>query len=415
MEFAAHDFGPDFEDKIIDMILTNPKFVDKFRPIISEQAFTPGNNRFIINEVTDYYDKYGHPPSVGVLADVIRKGLYGDKGGVIERIESATEVPDFDYVRDRIVSWVKWTAIDKVLNSQNGELPKEFAKKIEVASRVGDDLLMVRTRLDTDYEDEDSRNDIIETPWNWLNNVLDGGPEKGDLAVILTIISGGKTTTLVNIARHALMLGKFVVYFTFEDGERKIKRRFIQSIANMSRQEIINGKSRAYRRRDKFITKYGGYCEIKDLQSRRTTVDDARSIIKTLEDLNERKVDIVLTDYADRFRANNRYSEPRHALREVFEDCKWLARDLDVVHWTARQSNKRQVGKEVVSTDAASESWGSMESPDLVIGLGRSLEDEDMGRITLYTAKVRDAEDHQMRSLVADFERQRIYDPSDFE
>jgi replicative DNA helicase len=248
-----------------------------------------------------------------------------------------------------------------------------------------------------------------------LNRELDGGPEIGDLAVILTVVSGGKTTALVNITRHAMFLGKFVVYFTFEDGERKIKSRLMQSIANMTKVEAVSNRDEVVRTKNRFLKRYGGRCEVKDLQSRRSTVSDAAAFVRTLEDNYEQKVDVVVTDYADRFRAQNRYYEPRHALREIFEDCKWLARNLEVVHWTARQVNKTRVGKDIITTDAAGESWGSMESPDLVIGLGRTLQDEALNRITLHTAKVRDERDHQTHPLITDFERQRIYDPLDAE
>ena len=182
------------------------------------------------------------------------------------------------------------------------------------------------------------------------------------------------------MAYQALANGKFVVYFTFEDGELKIKRRLLQRITNTTIDELVKDPYYSRRVRTKFLREYGGRCEIKDLMSRRSTVSDVAGFIKTLEDAAQRKVDMVITDYADRFKATNRYNEPRHALREIFEDCKWLARSLKVIHWTARQANKTRVGKDIVSAEHASESSGSMESPDLVMGLGRTMEEMILGR-----------------------------------
>lgn len=412
MEYASHDYGPEFEQQVLDVLVLDQSFIPKFRPVIDPDAFISEDSRYIVHVVVEYYDEYGHIPSRGVLSELVRKGVYRDKGGVIQRIESASPVPDVGYVRDRVLAWAKWSAIETVLQSHNGDSPREFAGRIERASRTGDELTLDHTRLDTTEPNEGIKAIVVPTPWTWLNDQLDGGPEVGDLAVVLTVVSGGKTTALVNIARHALRLGKSVVYFTFEDGERKIKRRLTQCIANATYEELVNRKEDIIRRRNRFLVKHGGRCEIKDLQSRRSTVEDAAAFVKTVGDTGERPVDLVITDYADRFRPHGRYSEPRHSLREIFEDCKWLARSLKVVHWTARQVNKTKVGKEIISTDSAGESWGSMESPDLVIGLGRTLEDEQVGRITLFTAKVRDQQDHQARSLVTDFERQSIIDPA---
>ncbi|MCK5017411.1 MAG: hypothetical protein KAS32_10125, partial [Candidatus Peribacteraceae bacterium] len=279
------------------------------------------------------------------------------------------------------------------------------------ASRLGNSLVSDYTSLDEDHDDDEERGQVVPTPWAWLNGVLDGGPEKGDLGVILTNISVGKTTALVNMAKEAMGQGLLAVYFTFEDGEKKIKRRLIQCIANATIEDLRTNKMQMLARKNKFIMKYGGYCAVKDLQSRRSTVEDAANFIRAISEEHGRPVDIVLTDYADRFRAATKYAEPRHALREIFEDCKWLARELDVVHWTARQGKKELVGKERITMDGAGESWGSMESPDIVIGLGRTMEDEAMDRICLYTAKVRDSKDHESHSLETDYPRQRILEP----
>ena len=410
MEQLYYDFGQDFENHVLSAVVLDSSFVSNFRSILNSDAFHSENNAYIVETVLSHYDKYDETPSIPVLLDLVYRGSYRDKGGVKECIETLSPITSTNYVRDQLVLWAKWSAIDDTVQTHSGSSPREFADRIDVASRIGDNLLLDHTKLDDDDESMDVKGIVIPTPWTWLNNELDGGPEIGDLAVILTVVGGGKTTALVNITRHALSLGKFVVYFTFEDGERKIKRRLLQSIANVTRQELIAGGSRINKTKNRFLVKYGGKCEIKDLPSRRCTVSDAAAIVRTIEENAERKVDVVVTDYADRFKPQNRYSEPRHNLREIFEDCKWLPRSLNVVHWTARQVNKSKVGKDIIGTDAAGESWGSMESPDLVIGLGQTMEDETMDRITMYTAKVRDENDHQVKAMVSDWERQRIYE-----
>tara|TARA_Y100000310_G_scaffold241651_1_gene245685 strand:+ start:442 stop:1680 length:1239 start_codon:yes stop_codon:yes gene_type:complete len=405
----AHDLGIDFEEQVIAVILTDPKFFLKFQSIITAGAFVVENHQCLIEEIGKYVGTYSKVPSGEVLVDAVRRSTWRDKGGMIEIIRNVSPVEDVEYVQDRILGWAKWNSIDQVLNDLEGKEPKEFAQEITKASHIGDDLIMKHTNLQVD-DDEGIRGEIIKTPWKWLNKQLKGGPELGDLGVILTVINGGKTTALVNIAYHALSLGKFVVYFTFEDGEKKIKRRLLQNITNSTIEEMLRSPTYTKRCRSKFLKETGSRCEIKDLQSRRTSVEEATGFVRSLEESVGRKVDVVITDYADRFAPVNRYNEPRHALREIFEDCKWLARNLQVVHWTARQVNKSRVGKDILSAEHVAEAWGTMESPDLVIGFGRTLEDERIGRITLYTSKVRDGENHQRTTLLADFARQTIYE-----
>ena len=406
--YSDHNFGPDFEKTVIQAVLKNPEFMVKFKSIISPDAFLDETHKFLVKTIKEYYDKYDEHPLNGTLPDMIRRSHFRNKADAIELLEVAQPCENILYVQDRIVNWARWSAIEGILNLGIKD-PEELSNEIQRASKVGSDLMFSHTTLDVDTEYE--RKQVIPTPWKWLNEQLEGGPELGDLAVAITVIGGGKTTVLCNIAKHALMLGKSVVYFTFEDGERKIKRRLMQLICGMTKEEMANNHKMAVKKRNRFLVKHGGSCEIKDLVTRISTVNDAADFIRTVEDMRQRKVDVVITDYADRFRPTIRTDEPRHALREIFEDCKALAKSKDLVHWTARQVNKEQVGKDVIGYEHVSESWGSMESPDLVVGFGRTLEDEERGSMTMFTSKVRDAEAHQRRELAVDFAKQRIWDP----
>lgn len=406
--YGDQEFGPDFERVVLQAVLKNPEFMGKFKPIISPDAFVDPTNKFVVQKVQEYYKLYGEHPMNGTLPDMIRRSHFRNKADAIEIVESSVMCENIKYVQDRIIQWAKWTSIEEIINLGIKD-PQEFSSEIQRASKVGDDLLFTHTSLDIDTEHE--RKQVIPTPWGWLNDQLEGGPELGDLAVILTVIGGGKTTLLCNIARHALLLGYSVVYFTFEDGERKIKRRIMQAISRMTKKEMAGNLKTARSRRSRFLAKYGGSCEIKDLSTRISTVNDAASFIETVEETRGRKVDIVITDYADRFKAKTRSDEPRHALREIFEDCKQLARTKDLVHWTARQVNKTQVGKDIIGYEHAGESWGSMESPDIVVGFGRTLEDEERETMSGYTSKVRDSEAHKRRDFRTDFARQYIWDP----
>ncbi|MCK5612598.1 AAA family ATPase [Candidatus Pacearchaeota archaeon] len=406
--YNDHDFGPDFENVIIQAVLKNPEFMGKFKSVISPDAFIDDTNKFVVRIVQEHYELYGDHPMNGTLSDVVRRSHFRNKADAIAIIENSSPCENITYIRDRIINWAKWTAIEDVL-SLGIKDPGELSDSIQHASKVGDNLMFTHTSLDVDTERE--RKEVIPTPWGWLNDQLEGGPEIGDLGVVITVIGGGKTTILCNILKHALLLGKSVVYFTFEDGERKIKRRIMQSICQMTKKDMANDHKAAIKRRNRFLTKHGGTCEIKDLTTRISSVNDAAAFIRTVEEIKERKVDLVVTDYADRFKPVIRTDEPRHALREIFEDCKAMAKSLEIVHWTARQVNKSMVGKDTIGYENVSESWGSMEAPDIVVGFGRTLEDEQRGSISAYTSKARDAEAHQKRDFAVDFAKQRVWDP----
>lgn len=406
----ANQFGPNFEKSVLYLLVNDNEFCKEIKNVINLEYFSTADASFLSSLVIEYVNKYNKIPSEPVLKDLIHTSIYKNKGGVFALLDELEPVNDVVYVLNKIVEWVKWSAID-IVNGTTFDSPDEYINEITKISGlvVGEDKQHV-TLLNDDSEEEESKADIIETPWKWLNEQLNGGPEVGDLGVILTVPNGGKTSILVNIARHALQLGKFVVYFTFEDGDRKIKRRLLQSICRVTREELVQKPTRINNMKRRFLSAYGGDCVIKNMRTRVDTVATAMSFVRSVEKSYGRKVDLVITDYADRFRTVQKYNEPRHALREIFEDCKFMARELEIVHWTARQSNKDGHKNNIIDIDNASESWGSTESPDIILGFGMNLEDRAMGQLLMHTAKMRDAESKQKRYLTADFETQRIYD-----
>lgn len=409
----ATDFGPDFERVVLSALLTNPGFLTRFRPVVSPEAFVVDNNRQLVLHLLNYWDEYRVMPTPEVLKEVVRAGSWRDKGGVIGLIDGAKPCKDDGYVRDRLLSWARWGAIDRAMRDIDNNDPRKLALAIDKASRVGDSLLMEHTRLDS-HTDEEEDEHVVEphtpTPWRWLNERLHGGPELGDFGVVMTVINGGKTTVLCNMATHALRLGQLVVYGTFEDGERKIRRRITQCVTGMTVDEILDDPKAAKRMRSRFLRKSGGELHVKDFISRRHTVADMRSFVESVQDATGRKVDLVISDYADRYRPQTIRDQPRHEWREIFEDCKALGRELDVVHWTATQVAKNRVGKETIGAEHAGEAYAKMESPDIGIGFGQTMEDERLGRITMTTAKMRDASKHETCSLVVEWDKQRITD-----
>jgi KaiC/GvpD/RAD55 family RecA-like ATPase len=406
---GKHDFGPDFERVVVSCLLGGNGFYTRYRAIIDPEAFKDEELRLLVEIVHAYWDKYHRVPGREVLIELIRQSQFRDRAQLIECLELLDPVEDVTYVQDRMMGWAKWTSIHGAVDRFDvAEDPAEYVSEIRRAASVGDELLMDHTRLDQDDREDETRRPIVPTPWEWLNNRLFGGPELQDLAIVLAFVNVGKTALLVNVAKAAVEQGHHVVYFTFEDGERKIKRRFVQSITGFTREKLLTKPKTARKVKNQWLEESSGRLDIKGLRPRRATVEDAISFVRTLQDAEGRRVSLVVSDYADRFRPPRRRNEERHEYREVYEECKYLALDLEVVHWTASQVQRGRAGAERVGIEHVAESIGKIESADIVVGIGQTRDDEELGQVTMYTAKMRDARKGEMVRLDADFDRQRI-------
>lgn len=402
------DCPPSLEPIIVAALATDPDLLAQVRVVVSSVMFSDPVNATIAESLLRFFDKYGSVPSLAVLSESVSESGSRDSYEASERVMGLSPVKDVAYVRDRIVGFSQWKQIDEAFADADSISPAELAEKILGASRIGATLSDSYLTLEGDVGADDLRRPVVPTPWPYVNDLLRGGPEKGDLCAILSFINVGKTTLLVNVAAAAMAVGKSVVYFTFEDGERKIRRRFLQCITGMTVEQLIKDPVKAAKNRDRFVSKTGSALAIKSLLVRQSTVRDAWDFVKSYESNTGRKVDLVITDYADRFRASTANREPRHEWRSIAEDCKAMAMDLDVVHWTASQVQRSRAGEEVVDLEHVAESMGKVEGADLVLGVGQKKDEVRTGRLVMTTAKVRDAEKGSQISLVADFEVQRV-------
>jgi len=413
MILSSYQIDPEFEDAVLAAIIFSPDFLNKYRSVINPSVFTNSVHILIIKETLDYFDEYHLNPSIEILQDILKRSLHRENANAISLLSEIKPISDTQYVRDRLIKWSKWSAIDIILKSFKGDDPKKFVSLMEGAAHYGDEvidesLIFGNSKSVRIYKDNKFK--FITTPWGCLNDRLNGGVSVGDMALVLSVVNGGKTTLLVNVARHAIWAGKFVIYFTFEDGAEKIHRRLIQSFTGATIEQLIRFRDdkRVGNKIKQILKDRGGRCEIKNVITRKTTVDDIASHIRMRQDVVGRKVDLIISDYADRFKPINHRNEPRHEYREIFEACKSIARTEQVVHWTASQANKNRSGKEIVGIEHASEAYGKTESADLVIGIGQTIQDEITGRMIMYTSKVRDAKKHEKFIMLVDFGKQRI-------
>lgn len=403
-----------FENGLLSLLIGDAGFYDKYHLLLTPDLFNNQQFVVVLSLMDQYHDKFGKKPSFPVLIDLVENTNRPDVDELKTFIGWSETHPcdDSDYAGEKLIEWSRTRHIDKILKTHDGS-SLELIEKINETIKIGSENC-VGDFSTLDGEDAKLvRGETVATPFPTVNSKLMGGLERGDLGVVLAVVGGGKTTALVNVAREALYHGLFVVYFTFEDGSTKIKRRLLRSLFNIDMSCLVSNYRKVLEKVGKFLKNKNSQCYIRDLRTNQTKVSDLIPLLRSLEVTAGRKVDVVISDYADRFRPDKKRTEPRHEYREIFENCKALARSLNVVHWTASQVNKLRVGKDVVSMEHAAEAYGKVESADIVLGFGQTPEDELINRMTLNTAKLRDSEKCSKLSLKIDFDRQRMTELTD--
>ena len=88
---------------------------------------------------------------------------------------------------------------------------------------------------------EDART-TIKTPWDKINQLLQGGLGNGDFGLIFGSPGGGKSWSLVALGGYAVRLGYNVIHYTLELQDTVIANRYDSCITGYPLSDLINFK-----------------------------------------------------------------------------------------------------------------------------------------------------------------------------
>ena len=97
----------------------------------------------------------------------------------------------------------------------------------------------------------------------------------------------------------------------------------------------------------------GSKFHLVEFPSGQLTMSELRAYLYNLEQYDGFIPDVIITDYADKFKPEQNYGEPRHGINEIWEGHKGLAQEKNACVITASQSNTSRTGKKIKPGDWA--------------------------------------------------------------
>ncbi len=120
----------------------------------------------------------------------------------------------------------------------------------------------------------------------------------------------------------------------------------------------------------------GGKFHLVEQPSGKYTMTEFRSYLYNLEHYENFVPDVIVTDYADKFKPENK--EYRHGLNEIWEAHKGLAQEKNILVVTASQSNTARTGKDIGQGSFA-EDIRKLNLVDIAVGLNMTPEEKLQG------------------------------------
>ena len=380
MSETLTQFGTSFQSKIIASLLRDIKFIQTISDILNPSMFDSDSNSWLIKSIKDYYIQYKKQPTLEVLKyqiDEIDDDIL--KSGVVDKLRDVwknIEATDLEFVQEQTLDFCKNQTLKSailqsvdLLENKNYDCIKSIideAMKAGTSRDLGQDYITsLEARL------EDSARTTTKTPWEIVNEIMDGGLGQGELGVIVAPAGIGKSWTLQALGAGALREAKTVVHYTLELNENYVGLRYDSIFTGVTTANIKYYKEDV----ESKISKLPGKLLIKYFPTKAASVQTIGAHLKQIE-LSGVKPDIVLVDYADILMPTGNFREKRHAIGNIYEDLRGLAGELEVPIWTASQANRSALEEDVIGADKVAEDYSKVMTADFVMSMSRKVEDK---------------------------------------
>jgi hypothetical protein len=296
---------------------------------------------------------------------------------ILKEVFKNIEATDLDYIKDKSLDFHKSQVLkDAIIRSaeileRDGD-SDEIKGLIDNAMQAG-----VERNLGHDYlEDIEERYSetariTSPTPWDIINELMQGGLGAGELGVVVAPAGIGKSWVLSAMGAYAISKGLNVVHYTLELNEAYVGLRYDSIFTGVESQNLKYHKDEVLER----LEKLDGNLTIKYYPTKACTVNTLSAHLKKVTTFGE-KVDMVLVDYADIMKDVNKHTEMRHALGNIYEDLRGLAGEMQIPIWTASQANRSALDEDVIEASKVAESYAKVMTADFVISLSRKIEDK---------------------------------------
>jgi len=380
MSDTLTQFGTSFQSKIIASLMVDVKFIQTISDILSSKMFDSDSNKWLVKCIKDYYYEYKKQPTLEVIKykideidnDVLKAGVVEKLRDVWRNVESSdlefVQKQTLDFCRNQSLKSAILESVDLLENKDYDGIKSiiDEAMKAGTSRDLGHDyIISLETRL------EESARSTVKTPWDVIDDIMDGGLGEGELGVIVAPAGIGKSWTLQAIGAGALRENKTVVHYTLELNENYVGLRYDSIFSGVTTANIKYHKEEVKKK----IEKLPGRLLIKYFPTKAATVQTLGAHLKQIE-LSGTKPDIVLVDYADILMPTGNFRERRHAIGNIYEDLRGLAGELELPIWTASQANRSALEEDVIGADKVAEDYSKVMTADFVMSMSRKVEDK---------------------------------------
>ena len=374
--------------------------------MVKDEYFEFPSHQKMFAVIIEFFLNYKKLPTDDQLLEEVKKvmasnELFGDYRDELEAINNLDErsIDNQEYYLDLVEEFAKEQAVkDAILKSVDHLKKKNFgAIEDEVRSAFS---VNRNVDLGTDYfsgikERWERLNSAqlvpkFRTPFETLNEALDGGLAHKEMAMVVAPPGVGKSLFLANQAARSVLDGHNVLYVSLEMAEDRVAQR-LDSIFTRIQQCELSNRVEDIEERLNIISKQWedrGKLVVKEFPTKRLSVTGLRAFLNQLKNYEDFTPDVIIVDYLELMKTDRDMAEYQGQER-LAQELRGVASEYGCLVWTATQTNRE--GKKVnIITDAElADSYGKIRVCDLVFSINQTEQEFDKGSARLYLMKSR--------------------------
>lgn len=420
------------ERDILYGLITSEKFCREICPILNPRFLEIDYARIVSGWIKDYYEKFKTCPERDVakiyrshLDEISDEGLRDNILTFLNKIDKDYDsIKSFndDYALQQSILYLKKQSlknlnadIDAFLTTGNIDKAEDAITKYKTVEKSAGEAVSLFQNTEVIVDSYSEEKGTLFTLPKAYGKVV-GKIHREDFISFLAPMKRGKTFALIDIGVNAVSQGLKVLFVTLEMSETDMVKRFWTALTGqigedrddidypyfvedygkwrvehktISRKAIsvadIEKRQRSMKRMFR-----GGDIKVLSVPAYSLSPDQLDTKIERLIQQEEFIPDVIIVDYADIMMPSEK-GEYRHQIDSIWKRLRALAQKRKAVVFTASQSGRSSIGRDVDSEDI-SEDIRKLAHVTSMVSLNQSADERKEGIIRLKQLAVREGE-----------------------